>query len=112
MILPSLLVAFLRNDTHIAPSCDLRGYMALSVRSLLTRPTLDAPRRALLPEAMAIRMFEVPSRQRLEGNKLRSQVAIEPCCFPRWSRGAICVSFFSLRKLDDRPNFHRALAAH
>lgn len=45
---PSKLVCCLfGNDAHIAASCDLQGYMALSVRS---------------PQAMAIRMFEVPFR--------------------------------------------------
>ena len=62
MILPSLLAAFFGNDIHIAPSCDLRGHMALSVRYFSPaqpRARQDAP---FSQAAMAIRMFEVPFR--------------------------------------------------
>src|SRR5262245_45586017 len=96
---PSSLAAFFVNDTHIAPSCDLRGFMALSVRSLLTRPTLGNPFSPTRPTELLCnrlpRTRPFPGRRwryacpkfhsdlGLGWNKLRSQVTIEPCGLPR-----------------------------
>src|SRR5262245_52084608 len=78
MILPSLLVAPLFvNDTLVALFCDLRGCMALSVRS---------------PQAMARRTVR-SSVQTTSGTEQVAEPSTDRAMrLPRWSRGAIWVS--------------------
>src|SRR5215467_14390014 len=97
MIPPSSLVISFRDGTHIAPSCDLRGCMALSIRSPFSPAQPWARQDTPLSQGRwRDALFEVPFRQRLERNELRSQVTIEPCGLPRWIRGVIWVPYHLL----------------